>query len=175
MSSTSPWAGPIRGSTFTIRGRCRSWPGTRRPRSFTAQGGIAYHDGRFIVVGGLPADGKENYLYEYDESFAFQRRHVLASGYTRLGIQTAAFADDHWWFGCYGNPQVLLKADASFALRGKWEFDCSLGIIGLGEGRFLVARGSREAGQGYVGRVVPAASDAQHGLHVVEVERPADK
>lgn len=56
-------------------------------------GGITYHDGRFIIVGGLPKDVNENYLYEYDEAFKFRTRHMLASGYTLMGIQTVASAD----------------------------------------------------------------------------------
>jgi hypothetical protein len=54
----------------------------------------------------------ENYAYEYDGDFKFVKRHVLDSGFTLVGIQTAAFANDHWWFGCYGEPKILLKADA---------------------------------------------------------------
>jgi hypothetical protein len=77
-------------------------------------GGIAYHDGRFLVVGGLPEGVEENYAYEYDEPFRFRRRHVVPSSSTLKGIQTATFADDHWWFGCYGEPRVLLKADQDF-------------------------------------------------------------
>ena len=84
------------------------WPSSRAipcPKLVHGAGGIAYHDGKFIVVGGLPDEVDENYLYEYDASFKFLRRHVLASGHTQLGIQTVAWADGSWWFGCYGTPK----------------------------------------------------------------------
>lgn len=46
----------------------------------------------------------------------FIKTHVLKSGYTLLGIQTATFANGHFWFGCYGGK--LLKADPSLKLVG---------------------------------------------------------
>ena len=117
---------------------------------------------------GFPLAAKENYVYEYDASFAFQKRHVVASGYTLMGIQTVAFAADHWWFGCYGNPRVLLKTDKSFKLVGKWEIDCSLGIVGMPDGQLFVARGAFEKGKGYTGRVVMAVPDDKDGLRIID-------
>ena len=146
----------------------------RTPEVVHGAGGIAVHDGRFLVVGGLPAGIEENYLYEYDEKFVFRKRHVLASGATRLGIQTAGFAEGHWWFGCYGNPQILLKADESYRMVGKWEFDASLGILGIADGRLLVARGTCSPGKGCIGRVIPAVVDNAHGLRLIEPGRPND-
>jgi glycerophosphoryl diester phosphodiesterase len=127
-------------------------------------GGIAYHDGRFIVVGGLPPGVNRNYLYEYDEQFKFQKRHVLASGYTLMGIQTAAWANGSWWFGCYGNPQVLLRADAAFRLTGKWDFNASVGIAGLPDGRFLISQSTAVKGVGHKGRVSIAGEDNEKGM-----------
>ena len=103
-------------------------------------GGVAYDGKRFIVVGGLPDGIEENYVYEYDSQLEFVKRHVITSGYTRLGIQTATFADDTWWFGCYGG--VVLKTDASFKMAGRYNFDCGYGIESIGEGNFLVASGA---------------------------------
>lgn len=140
----------------------------KAPELVHGAGGIAFHDGRFFVVGGLPVGAKENYVYEYDASFAFQKRHVLASGYTLLGIQTVAFAADHWWFGCYGNPRVLLKADPDFKLVGKWEIDASLGIVGLRDGKLLIARGAFERGKGYTARLELAAVDDKDGLRLID-------
>ncbi|MBM3860302.1 MAG: glycerophosphodiester phosphodiesterase [Verrucomicrobia bacterium] len=127
-------------------------------------GGIAYRDGRFFVVGGLPEGIEENYVYEYDSAFRFQKRHVLASGYTTKGIQTAAWANNAWWFGCYGRPRLLLRADDSFRLTGKWEFDASLGIDGLGDGRFLIGQNIRLKGDGHKGRVLIAKAHDKKGL-----------
>lgn len=131
---------------------------------FHGAGGIGFCDGRFVVVGGLPKGVNENYVYEYDRDFHFVKRHVVNSGQTLLGIQTAAFADGHWWFGCYGNPRVMVKADKSFKFLGKYEFDCALGIVGLSKGRFLVARGSCQPGTGCRGSVQTAYADSKKGL-----------
>jgi alkaline phosphatase D len=103
-------------------------------------GGIAHDGKRFIVVGGLPEGVEENYVYEYDDDLAFVKKHVISSGYTRLGIQTATFSDNSWWFGCYGN--TLLKTDPEFVVEGRYEFDCGLGIESIGDGQFLVASGA---------------------------------
>lgn len=134
------------------------------PEVFHGAGGIACHAGRFMVVGGLPLNVDENYAYQYDERFKFVEKHVLKSGNTFLGIQTAEFADDHWWFGCYGLPPILLKADEAFQKVERFEFDASLGIIPLSAGRFLVARGEYSLGKGYSGRLVLADTDPKRGL-----------
>jgi hypothetical protein len=140
----------------------------KTPEVFHGAGGIALHDGKFLVVGGLPLGVNENYVYEYDTDFKFHKRHALASGHTQLGIQTAAFADGQWWFGCYGDPKILLKADASLMQVERFEFDCSLGIVPLGAGKFLVARGGSTADKRYTGRLVLAAADKQLGLKLIE-------
>src|SRR5690606_6467615 len=76
------------------------------PEVVHGAGGIAYYKGKFIVVGGLVPGTNENYLYEYAEDLTFIQRHVLASGYTLMGIQTITYDDGHFWFGCYGDPKV---------------------------------------------------------------------
>jgi hypothetical protein len=133
------------------------------PEAVHGAGGIAEHDGRFIVVGGLPPEVPENYLYEYDRDFHFVTRHVLPSGYTTLGIQTATWANGAWWFGCYGSPAVVLRADADFKLTGRWNFNASLGLEGL-DGRFLVGRNTPEKSQAHTGRVIYGREDPVHGL-----------
>lgn len=139
----------------------------KTPEVFHGAGGIAFRDGTFLVVGGLPDDVKENYAYEYDGEFKFVKKHVLDSGHTHLGIQTAAFADGHWWFGCYGDPKILLKADATLKKMERFEFDCSLGIVPVGGGRFLVARGASSKEKGHTGRLVLAEADKERGLKEV--------
>ena len=115
-------------------------------------GGIAIHDDRAMVVGGLPALPKymSNFVYEYDMNFNLQRTHILESGYTRLGIQTAAWSDGYWYFGCYsspGNPDgKVLKAELDEEGRLKlvqmYDLDMAYGLIGLGNGRFLYSNSS---------------------------------
>jgi len=103
-------------------------------------GGMAYCKGHFFVIGGLPGNYEENYVYEYDPDFTFIKRHVIKSGQTKLGIQTACYADGQWWFGCYGDPRELLKTDEAFGMLGNYIEDWSIGIVGLANGTFL--RGS---------------------------------
>ena len=133
---------------------------------FHGAGGIGFRDGHFFVVGGLPDGVEENYVYEYDSDFQFLKRHVIESGHTRLGIQTASFAHDRWWFGCYGDPKVLLVTDADFEMKGRYEFDCSLGIEGLPDGRLLSAEGRCDKDSGCSGSVRVAIPDEETGLRV---------
>ena len=139
------------------------------PELVHGAGGMAYHDGKFIIVGGLPPGVNENYLYEYDASFKFQKRHVLASGYTLMGIQTAAYADGAWWFGCYGKPAMLLRTDEKFQFTGKWEFNASVGIAPLDRGRFLIGQNTAVKGKSNHAKVVIARVDEKAGL---VIEKP---
>jgi hypothetical protein len=136
----------------------------RVPELVHGAGGVAWHDGKFIIVGGLPPGVNENYAYEYDENFKFVTRHVIASGYTLMGIQTAAQADGAWWFGCYGKPAVLLRADNKFQFTGKWEFNASVGIAPISGGRFLIAQNTPVKGKGHSAKVLIAKLDLKAGL-----------
>lgn len=138
------------------------------PEVVHGAGGVAYHNGRFLVVGGLPPETPENYAYEYDRELRFRKRHVLQSGYTLMGIQTVEFADGRWWFGCYGNPQSLLVADEELRTVKRYEFDCSLGIIGGANGKFLVARGRCSKDTGCRGELRPAKPSPERGLVLEE-------
>lgn len=144
------------------------------PETVHGAGGMAYHDGKFIIIGGLPPGVNENYVYEYDETFRFQKRHVLASGYTLMGIQTVTHADGAWWFGCYGKPAVLLRSDEKFQFTGKWEFNASVGIAPISGGRFLIAQNTSVKGadgktNSNTARVVVARPDEKAGL---VIEKP---
>lgn len=134
---------------------------------FHGAGGVGVRDGRFYVVGGLPADVEENYVYEYDGKFQFVKKHVVKSGQTRLGIQTATFHKGRWWFGCYGDPKILLTTDADFQMKGRYEFNCSLGIVGLPDGRLLSAGGRCAREKGCMGNVKLAVPDEKSGLRYV--------
>ncbi len=122
-------------------------------------GGMDYREERFYLVGGLPEEYEENYVYEYDLDFRFVKRHVLPSGHTNLGIQTACFHDGYWWFGCYGPG--LIKADADLKLLGVYEVSPSIGLIGAGPGRFWMAQ---HFGENYQAKLVPMIADEQEGL-----------
>lgn len=130
-------------------------------------GGIAVRNGHFFVVGGLPDGVQENYVYEYDEKLQYRGRHVISSGHTHLGIQTATFANDRWWFGCYGDPQILLVTDADFRPLGRYNFNCSLGIVGIPGGQFLVGSGRCERDL-CTGTVRLAVTDEKLGLRIPE-------
>ena len=131
-------------------------------------GGIAHHQGRFLIVGGLPEGIEENLVLEYDSEFRFVRKHALKSGHTKLGIQTATFGDGHWWFGCY--DKVLLKADESLRTVKRFEFDCAMGIVAVSPGRFLVAQGGGAPQGRHTARLVSARPHSECGL---VVESPA--
>lgn len=133
------------------------------PELVHGAGGVAYRNERFIVVGGLPPGSSENYLYEYDTDFNFQKRHVLQSGYTLMGIQTIAYAGGNWWLGCYGNPRELLRTDDNFNFTGKYTFDASLGIAPASEGLFLIGSNIRDD-KGHSGKATPAFTSLEKGL-----------
>lgn len=140
---------------------------------FHGAGGIGVRNDHFYVVGGLPEGVENNYVYEYDNQFKFLKRHVLKSGHTRLGIQTATFAHDRWWFGCYGDPKVLLVSDADFEIVGRYRFDCSLGVEGLPDGRLFAASGRCDQDSGCKGSLRIAVPDASKGLKYVNAEADA--
>ncbi len=117
-------------------------------------GGMDCDGDHFLVVGGLPESYTENYVYEYDADWEFVKRHVVASGHTHLGIQTAFRGPKSWWFGCYGDPRVTLKADADLAFEAIYEEDFSLGVAQLADGRFLRGHsGKDESGKQWWGRI----------------------
>lgn len=131
------------------------------PEVVHGAGGMAFHDGVFVIIGGLPQGIEENYAYAYTPDFKFIERHVIPSGYTRLGVQTLTFHDGRWWFGCYGNQ--LLITDASFKMKGRFDFDCSFGIVGTAKGEFLVGQESGSK-RDHGGKAVIATPDPEKGL-----------
>ncbi|HOF39056.1 MAG TPA: hypothetical protein PLD73_03210 [Candidatus Hydrogenedentes bacterium] len=107
------------------------------PELVHGAGGMAFHEGKFIVVGGLPVGYSENYAYEYDRDFNFVKRHVIQSGYTKMGIQTTCWFDGAWWFGCYEDDKGLLKTDEHFTLLGRFNPNYSVGIAPWTDGNCL--------------------------------------
>ena len=143
------------------------------PAVFHGAGGIGFRDGRFFVVGGLPDGVAENYVYEYDGAFKLIKKHAVKSGHTHLGIQTATFANARWWFGCYGDPKILLVSDADFNMIGRYEFDSSLGIVGLSDGRMISAVGGSDKGKNHTGTVKIVVPDDKTGLRFATDPDPA--
>ena len=125
-------------------------------------GGIEYHNGHFFVIGGLPKGYDVNFVFEYDKNFKFIKKHIIKSGYTRLGIQTAAYADGRWFFGCYGKPQQLLITDDQFNMIGRYNFNAAVGIAPIGKDLFYVAR--RLKGEKERGKILVARYDEKYGL-----------
>ncbi|WP_461509158.1 hypothetical protein [Rhodopirellula baltica] len=133
---------------------------------FHGAGGIGHREGHFYVVGGLPDSFDENYVYEYDDQFQFVKKHVITSGHTHLGIQSATFAHNRWWFGCYGSPAITLVTDAEFQMKGRYELNCSLGIEGLADGRLLVASGRCDKENGCSGKILSAQPSESAGFQI---------
>ncbi|MCA9034660.1 MAG: hypothetical protein KDA91_05995 [Planctomycetaceae bacterium] len=129
---------------------------------FHGAGGIAWFRDHFFVVGGLPDAVEENYVYEYDGAFNFIRKHVIQSGHTHLGIQTATCRNGQWFFGCYGDPKILLVTDSQFRLLGRFEFDCSLGVATDGDALF--AASGKCSGEGCGGNIRAVVQDDSRGL-----------
>ncbi|MBT6005272.1 MAG: hypothetical protein HOG79_06105 [Prolixibacteraceae bacterium] len=118
------------------------------PEVVHGAGGIAIHDEKVMIVGGLPEDGNYdvNFIYEYNLSFNLQKIHELASGFTYKGIQTACYFKDYWYFACYGNlekgyfPKVLKVKENNnddLELIQSFDVDMSYGMIGLKGDEFL--------------------------------------
>ncbi|MDP3466719.1 MAG: hypothetical protein Q8S11_00190 [Daejeonella sp.] len=120
------------------------------PELVHGAGGISFLKGKFYVVGGLPVGFTENYVYEYDKNFNFLKRHVIESGYTRLGIQTIEHYSGQWWFGCYGNPK-LIKTDRNFQILDKSDFDASLGIAGYSKKKLFISTSKANADKLHTG------------------------
>ena len=81
-------------------------------------GGMTWCGDSFYVIGGLPPTERRNYVHEYDMDFKLVKRHALETGYTSLGIQTAAFIDGEFLFGIYGghaNPGGTLRCPADLS------------------------------------------------------------
>ena len=134
------------------------------PEVFHGAGGIGFHQGNFFVVGGLPNDISENYVYEYDGNFKPLKRHVITSGHTHLGIQTAAFVNGYWWFGCYGSPKITLVTDTDFKMVGRYTQDCSLGVAQNDDGRMWVASGVCQPEVGCTGKIQSATANPEKGF-----------
>ena len=76
---SKPWIYLYDSDTLSLKSR------KSVPQLVHGCGGIAYHEGRFLLVGGLPPTHQDNYLFEYDKDLNFIRTHCP------LGIRGLAF------------------------------------------------------------------------------------
>jgi len=138
------------------------------PEVVHGAGGMDIRDGRFLVAGGLPEGAPVNHVYEYGANFRFVKRHLIRSGWTLMGIQTAAWHDGSWWFGCYGRPAEIVKTGPDFSMQGRPPFSCALGIAGIAPGAVLVATGPKTPDGRHRGVLHLAKADEGNGLRRVE-------
>lgn len=143
-------------------------------------GGVAFHDGKFLVVGGQPGSETKNYVYEYDQSFQFVKMYALETGNTDRGIQTAEFGAGHWWFGTYlvqDGVRQLLKFDQSLPLDQfeQFSFSASYGIAALENGQFLIATTHSRDNGDIFGRVHLAVPDSTAGMKIIQIPVPEPK
>lgn len=136
-------------------------------------GGMTYKDGHFFVVGGLPPTHDENYVYEYTPDFRFVGRHVLRSGWTFLGIQTADYANGRFYFGCYAGknstngksvPSLTLVSPADLSSVENVKEHTAEGVLEL-DGRMwkavikcITPKGTPWEKTRFTTRIVPASS-----------------
>ena len=112
-------------------GHLRSW----RIDMPHGAGGMTWKGDHFYVVGGLPATHERNYVYEYDGDFRLVERHELATGFTLMGIQTAAFEDGRFLFGIYGcpgTPSGVLTCPPDLSSFERWTDSGKVGIVKIG-------------------------------------------
>lgn len=124
------------------------------PEPVEGAGALAMRDGHFFVASGRRLKPFEhNLIFEYDTDAQLVATHTLASGPTYLGIQTMAWDGDTWWFGCYGQPPEILRADQDFTFEARFAYDCAMGIAPLPDGGFAVGRGNETADGKYTGSI----------------------
>ncbi|MBP3694480.1 MAG: hypothetical protein J6J31_08620 [Thermoguttaceae bacterium] len=126
------------------------------PEVVHGAGGIAYRDGFFYVVGGLPDSYEENYVYQYTPDFKFVKRHVLKTGHTHLGFQTACFTQGKFWFGFYGkkgNPSGTMLVPPTLDTFERTRIHSDVGVT-LWKNEIWLGKTSRTP-DGWTGWLVP--------------------
>lgn len=113
------------------------WPLKDMPHG---AGGMTWRGDRFFIVGGLPPSHNRNYVYEYDKDFNLVKRHILNTGFTLMGIQTAAYEDGRFLFGIYGdkgNPHGVLAVENDLKTFKRYRCGGSVGMLRFGERYFI--------------------------------------
>ena len=103
-------------------------------------GGMTWKGDRFYIIGGLPLRHEKNYVYEYTSDFTFVKRHDLDTGFTWMGIQTAAHEDNTFYFGIYGSkgdPSGVLACPDDLSSWKRYTCGGSVGILKL-DGAYYV-------------------------------------
>ena len=111
--------------------------------------GMTWKDDKFYIIGGLPLKHEKNYVYEYTSDFKFVKRHDLDTGFTWMGIQTAAHEDNTFYFGIYGSkgdPSGVLACPDDLSSYARYTGPGSVGILKLG-GMYYVGGTSRVKGK----------------------------
>ena len=120
-------------------------------------GGMTWKGDRFYIIGGLPLKHEKNYVYEYTSDFKFVKRHDLDTGFTWMGIQTAAHEDDTFYFGIYGskgNPSGVLASPDDLSSYTRYTGPGSVGIIKLDGAYYLGGTGRDKATKRNTGHLV---------------------
>ena len=103
-------------------------------------GGMTWKGDRFYIIGGLPLKHEKNYVYEYTPGFKLVKRHDLETGFTWMGIQTAAYEDNMFYFGIYGSkgdPSGVLACPEELSSYKRYTCGGSVGILKL-DGAYYV-------------------------------------
>ena len=103
-------------------------------------GGMTWKGDKFYIIGGLPLKHEKNYVYEYTSDFKFVKRHDLDTGFTWMGIQTAAHEDNTFYFGIYGSkgdPSGVLACPDDLSSWKRYTCGGSVGILKL-DGAYYV-------------------------------------
>jgi len=69
-------------------------------------------------------------------------------GYTLMGIQTATYYQNRFWFGCYGDPRTIICTDKKLKIIGSYEIDGSLGIAGIDKAHMYLGLWIPDSGLG---------------------------
>ena len=109
-------------------------------------GGMTWKGDSFYIVGGLPLRHEKNYVYEYAKDFKFTKRHDLDTGFTLMGIQTAAHEDGKFYFGIYGakgNSSGILVCPEDLSSYSRYTGGGNVGILKL-DGAYYVGGTGRD-------------------------------
>ncbi len=122
-------------------------------------GGMTWRGDSFFIVGGLPPSHNRNYVYEYSSDFKLLKRHVLQTGFTLMGIQTAAYENGRFLFGiygCSGNPSGVLAVEDDLKTFKRYTGGGSVGILRFGERYFTGKTDKDPATRKWTGSIILA-------------------